>query len=736
MEDLMTSLCRCLTLCFACAPLALSACSSAPPSQAALAREGIEELDATEALAHSIADPELRGNACSSIAPAPHYADWPRIRSAIRQDPGQEAWIRRVVGAMTLEQKVGQMTQAEILSVYDAATQTYSLSDFTAYNLGSVLGGGGTWPEENKHASLQDWVALTDAVWEAGPNLTIAEGSHTTQLHVPLLWGEDMVHNLQPVYGATLYPHNIGLGATRDTCLARDLGAATARGTRAVGVDWTFSPCLAVVRDDRWGRTYESFSEDPGLVRALATATTEGLMDVAGSGTSFRGIASTAKHYLADGGSIEGIDQGIIPASTSESDLINLHAQGYFGTLDAGAQTVMVGYFATEDGGRIVGDKHLVDDILKQKMGFDGFVISDYNAIANLPNCNNADCPQAVNAGIDMFMVPYDWKAFITNTVAEVRAGVIPMARINDAVTRILRVKVRAGLFAEGKPSQRRFAGDASAIAPRELARQAVRESLVLLKNNGNVLPLERHGKLLVVGKSADSLENQTGGWSLTWQGGPTPWAPDDHNLNSDFPNGQSILAGIQAAVGAGHVTFSVDGAGIDVRDYDAVIAVIGEVPYSEVYGDVATANGNWRHDPADLSVRTLEHGHRYPEDRALLQALGGQGVPVVTVLLSGRPLYVNAELNLSDAFVAAWLPGTEGGGIADLLFRQPSGSSFNFSGKLPVSWPRSACQTAVNVGDADYHPQFPFGYGLSYPTRLHIGKLDQTAGPVGGCTS
>ena len=729
----MTSLNRWLVSSAALAPFVLTACFDDPPASPASPPDPALELTTTEAAAVAATDHGPPDDACRDILPVPHYADWPRIRSAIRKDPAQEAWIRRVVGAMTLEQKIGQMTQAEIVSMFDATTQTYRLNEITQWNLGSVLGGGGTTPKQNKHAPLQDWVDLADGVWQAGPTISVADGRHATAVHIPLLWGEDMVHNTQPVFGSTLFPHNIGLGATRDTCLARDLGAATSRGTRAAGIDWTFSPCIAVVRDDRWGRTYESFSEDPGVVRAMATAMTEGIMDIDRGATSFRGIVSTAKHFIADGGSAHGIDQGTVFAP--ESELINIHGQGYFGSLAAGAQTVMVGFFGTP-AGKIVGDRRLVDEVLKQKIGFDGIVVSDYNAIGLLPNCRNDDCPQAVNAGIDMFMVPFDWKAFITNTAAEVRAGVIPMSRIDDAVTRILRVKLRAGLFEMGKPSERPFAGDPRAIAPRELARRAVRESLVLLKNNGNVLPLGRHQRILVVGKSADSLQNQTGGWSLSWQGGPAPFAPDDVNLNSDFPNGESILSGIQGAAGAANVTFSVDAAGVNVRDFDAVIAVIGEFPYAEIFGDIATDNGNWRH-PDDLSLRTLEHGHRYPEDRAVLQAVSGQGVPVVTVLVSGRPLFTNAEINLSDAFVAAWLPGTEGGGVADVLFRAPDGAAHvNFRGTLPVSWPRAACQTAVNVGEPGEPPQFAFGYGLRYPTRIHVGTLDQTPGPAGGCTN
>lgn len=674
---------------------------------------------------------EFRGNACTDIAPAPHYNDWPRIRSEIRSDPRDEAWIQRVVAAMSLEQKVGQMTQAEIGSLWDAASASYQLADLTRLAVGSVLNGGGSWPEFNKHAAVSDWIGLADGIWDASPVVTVPDRHGAIQLKIPAFWGIDAVHGNSNVFGATLFPHNVGLGATRDTCLMRDIGEATQRAVRATGQDWTFGPCLAVVRDDRWGRSYESWSEDPGVVRAFAGAMTEGLMAVDRGGKSFRGIISTAKHYIADGGSTQGIDQGNVVAS--EAELMNIHAQGYYGAIASGVQTVMVGFFSWQDQGKDVANAHLVHDILKQKIGFDGLVVSDWNAIGQVIGCTNDHCPQAINAGVDLFMVPQDWRTFVPNTIADVRAGTIPMSRIDDAVTRILRVKLRAGLFEAPRPSERRFASDPDNLVDRALARRAVRESLVLLKNDDAVLPLRTDRKILVVGKNADSLQDQTGGWSLTWQGGPWLFGPNDANLNSDFPAGESILAGIRDKVGAANVTFSIDGAGVNVADFDAVIAVIGETPYSENFGDIATALGN-RNSP-DTSLRTLELGVRMPEDRAVLRAVSGQGVPVVTVLVSGRVLYANAELNLSSAFVAAWLPGTEGGGVADVLFRNRNGSIGNdFTGRLPVSWPRSACQTALNVGDPGYDPQFAFGYGLTYRSRSHVGTLDATAGPLTGC--
>ncbi|HEX3765525.1 MAG TPA: glycoside hydrolase family 3 protein [Kofleriaceae bacterium] len=707
----------------------LAACAAPdaapPPDPEVASQTSADTADPADA-----ADAAFRGDACSDIAPAPHFRDWPRIHSAIRSDARDEAWIRSVVAAMTLEQKVGQMTQGEIASLWDPTTASYQLADLTRIGLGSVLNGGGSWPESNKHAAVGDWMALADAIWDASPTVTLP-GRHPTQVKIPTFWGIDAVHGNNNVFGATLFPHNIGIGATRDTCLAREMGAATSRAVRTTGQDWAFGPVLAVVRDDRWGRSYESWSEDPAVVRALAGAMTTGEMALDRDGTSFHGIITTAKHFIADGGSTDGIDQGNVLAS--EAELMNIHAQGYFTALAAGAQTVMVGYFSLNDQGKDAGNQHLITDILKDKIGFDGMVVSDYNAIGQITGCTNDHCPQAINAGIDLFMVPFDWRTFVPNTVADVRAGLIPMSRIDDAVTRILRVKLRAGLFEEPRPSARPGASNPDNLVDHALARRAVRESLVLLKNNDSVLPLRSDRKILVVGKSADSIQNQTGGWSLSWQGGPWTFGPNDVNLNSDFPNGESILAGIRDKVGADRVTFSVDAAGIDVRQFDAVIAVIGETPYSETFGDVATALGNRGSD--DASLRTLELGHRMPEDRAVLQAVSGHGVPVITVLVSGRALFANAEINLSNAFVAAWLPGTEGGGVADVLFRNRNGSIGNdFQGRLPVSWPRAACQTPLNAGDPGYDPQFALGYGLTYRSRVRVGTLDATPGPAAGC--
>jgi beta-glucosidase len=346
-------------------------------------------------------------------------------------------------------------------------------------------------------------------------------------------------------------------------------------------------------------------------------------------------------------------------------------------------------------------------------MGFDGFVVSDWNAISQVPGCAKDSCPRAINAGVDMVMVAEKWKPFIENTIAQVERGEIPLSRIDDAVTRILRVKMRAGLF-DGKAD--RSTGGEGALQARDLARRAVRESLVLLKNNDGALPLKRGMKILVVGKSADSLRNQSGGWSLSWQGAK--------NTNADFPAGDSILAGLRAALGAANVTFRKNAEDIDTRDdlrtVDAVVAMIGELPSAEMKGDIAAIN-------------SVAESSRYPEDLAVLRKVAGRGKPVISVLLSGRPLYASDLINLSDAFVAAWLPGTEGKGVSDLLVAGADGKpAYDFSGRLAFRWPRTPCQSAFAKGDGE--ALFALGHGLKYTNPQHLGPLD-TPSAASGCS-
>jgi beta-glucosidase len=637
-----------------------------------------------------VGKPKLDDNGCARIqASLPQLSDWPRVENKVLDHKKVEARVKQLLAGMTLEEKVGQITQPEITSITPA--------EVGQYHIGTVLNGGGAWPNGEKHAAQADWLGLADAYWQA----SMADQG------IPVLWGIDAVHGNSNIFGATLFPHNIGLGAANDPCLVRDVQAATAQQVRSTGQDWAFAPTLAVVRDDRWGRTYEGFSEDPRITRAYGYEATQGLQDTTPHGIGEAGVIGTAKHFIGDGGTDGGKDQGV--NSSSEADMINIHGQGYYGALAAGAQSVMVSFnsWTNEElgitEGKLHGSHKAITEILKGKMGFDGLVVSDWNGIGQVAGCTNASCPQAINAGIDVAMVPQDWKEFIANTIGQVESGQIPMARIEDAVTRILRVKLRAGLFSQPKPSARAHAGDPAALDHRDLARKAVRESLVLLKNEGNLLPLQSTAKVLVVGKTADSLPNQTGGWSLTWQG--------TGNTNADFPNGTTILAGLRQALGDANVTFDEDGEGVDPSQYDAVIAVIGETPYAEGVGDIGR--------------RSLEAALLYPGDLATLDRVSGKGAPVATVFVSGRPLYVNKELNRSDAFVAAWLPGTEGEGVADLLVQGPQ-TGTGFTGKLSYSWPGAPCQTPLNVGDADYAPLFPYGYGLNNGETGDVGTLPE----------
>jgi beta-glucosidase len=581
---------------------------------------------------------------------------------------------------MTLEQKVGQMVQAEIQSVTPA--------DIRQYHLGSVLNGGGSHPDGSRAASAADWLAFADAFYDASMDTT--DGG----VAIPVIWGTDAVHGNSNVRGATLFPHNVGLGATRDPDLIERIGEVTALEIAATGIDWDFAPTVAVVRDDRWGRTYEGYSEDPEIVRQYAGRMVTGLQGRASSPEflSTSRVLASAKHFLGDGGTDGGVDQGDNLAS--EQQLLDIHAQGYLSALEAGVQTVMA-TFNSWRGQKVHGSRYLLTEILKQRLGFDGFVIGDWNAHGQLPGCTNESCPEAINAGVDMIMVPQDWKAFFESTLRQVRTGEIDESRIDDAVLRILRVKARAGLFTKGRPSARRFAGDQSLVgAPdhRRVARQAVRRSLVLLKNTGGLLPLRRDQRVLVAGDGADNIPKQSGGWTVTWQGTET--------TNEDLPGATSIFAGVDAAVsaGGGRAMLSVDGSFAERPD--VAIVVFGEDPYAEFEGD----------------LESLSFSARYGEPLQLLRRLKAQNIPVVSVFLSGRPLWVNPELNASTAFVAAWLPGSEGGGVADALFRDNEGEvNFDFTGKLSYSWPIDPSQATLNRHDPEYEPLFPYGFGLTY---------------------
>ncbi len=634
----------------------------------------------------------------SDTAPKAALADWPEHHSPTGLDPAMEARIADIVSGMTLEQKIGQMTQADIRSI--------TPEDVKHYYIGSVLNGGGAWPDMNKHATPAEWVALSDAYYAASMATDM-------KVPVPVIWGTDAVHGHNNVVGATLFPHNIGLGAAHDPELMVRIGRTTAKAVRATGITWAFAPTVAVAKNERWGRSYESYSSDPTLVAGYAEAMVHGLQGDLKGGDD---VIATAKHYLGDGATRRGIDQG--ESRITRKQMIEEQAAGYYAALDTGVQTVMASYSswndvaAGKDYGKMHGSRELLTDVLKGRLGFDGIVVSDWNAIEQVPGCTVDHCPQAINAGIDMVMVSEKWKSFIANTVADVREGRIPMKRIDDAVTRILRVKMRSGLF-EHAPSASRYSGEAGALEARALAREAVRKSAVLLKNDHAALPLARKGKLLVVGKAADSFADQSGGWSITWQG--------TENERADYTTGETLLTALREAWGADNVVYSPDGKNVDPSQFSAVVAVIGEHPYAEYKGDIRY--------PA-----TMQHSTRYPEDLAVLDRVSGKGAPVVSIFYSGRTVYANDLINRSDAFVAAFLPGSEAGGIADLILRKPDGSvGYDFTGRLSFAWPGSACSTGDTAGMA---VQFPRGYGLSYATPRETGALPFAPAPGGACGS
>ena len=628
-----------------------------------------------------------------------HPAQWPALKPPIPRDARLEARIQALLAKMSVEEKVGQIVQADI----NSATP----EDVRKYHIGSVLAGGNSEPGGisepggNYAAPPQEWLDIADKFYKA--SMDDSDG----KVAIPIIFGIDAVHGHNNLIGATLFPHNVGLGAMRNPALIRRIGEATAAEVRSTGMEWTFAPTLTVPRDDRWGRTYEGYSEDPRLVASYAAAAIEGLQGKLGSKQFLDGahVIASAKHFLADGGTFEGRDQG--DAKISEKQLREIHGAGYPPALKAGAQTVMAS-FSSWNGAKMHGNHALLTDVLKGRMGFDGFVVGDWNAHGQLTGCSNENCAAAFNAGVDMLMAPDSWRGYYDNALKQVKSGEISMARLDDAVTRILRVKLRLGLFEAGVPSQRPLGGKFEVLGSAEhraIARQAVRESLVLLKNDAGVLPIAPKSRVLVLGDGADNVAKQSGGWTLNWQG--TGLKP------SDFPHAQSIWAGLreQIAAAGGSAELSKDGK--YAGKPDVAIFVYGEDPYAEFQGD--------------LRIATFR-GSRNPELETI-KRLKADGVPVVSVFLSGRPLWTNREINASDAFVAAWLPGSEGGGIADVLLRKADGKiQRDFKGKLSYSWPRTAVQVA-NVGDADYSPQFACGYGLSYAKGGKVGALSEDPG-------
>lgn len=612
---------------------------------------------------------------------------WPVLDIDVKQNPNIEARVSALLADMTLEQKVAQMIQPEIRDI--------TVEDMRKYGFGSYLNGGGAFPNNNKHSTVQDWIDLAESLYQASIDDSL-DGSK-----IPTMWGTDAVHGHNNVIGATLFPHNIGLGAANNPELIEQIANATATEVMVTGIDWVFAPTVATVRDDRWGRTYESYSEDPQIVKDYSAAIVRGLQGVPGE--DFLGddrVISTVKHFVGDGGTVGGDDQG--DNIDSEEDLYKIHAQGYVGGLTAGSQSVMAS-FNSWHGKKIHGSKYLLNDVLKDRMGFDGFIVGDWNGHGQIKGCTNDNCPQAVLAGLDMYMVPTSaWKPLYYNVIDQVNSGIIPMSRIDDAVTRILRVKFRAGLFDKPSPANRVLSNKTELIGQkshRDIAKQAVRESLVLLKNKNNILPLNPNAKVLMAGDGADNIGKQSGGWTITWQG--------TNNENADFPGGTSIYDGVKAMVESASGSVELNEKGEYSTKPDVAIVVFGEDPYAEGHGD----------------REQLEYEQGIKSDLALLKKLRADGIPVVSIFISGRPMWVNPELNQSDAFVAAWLPGSEGSAVADVLFSEDKQNpTYDFTGRLSFSWPKTPFQATVNVFDEEYDPLLPYGFGLSYGDKNVLG--------------
>ena len=579
------------------------------------------------------------------LIPRPDTATVPEARRGGVPAPDVEALLAQ----MTLDEKIGQMTQADRTALQDGTEINKSL-------LGSVLNGGDSLPIPNKPGV---WADMTDAYQSQ---------ALSTRLGIPLLYGVDAVHGHNSVKGATIFPHNIGLGCTRDPALVQAIARATAREVAATGIDWDFAPCLAVPRDERWGRTYEGFGETPALAASLGAAAVHGYQD-ATDGTA---VLACAKHFLGDGGTTHGKDQG--DTRVTEEELRRIHLPGYQAAIEAGVATVMVSY-SSVNGQPMHGNQALITGLLKGELGFSGFVVTDWQAIDKMPGDYTHDVETAINAGIDMVMVPINFREFIRVLKMLVGAGRVPMARIDDAVRRILRQKARFRLW-EKPFCDRSLSGEIGAPAHRALARQAVRQSLVVLKNEGGALPLRKDARVLVVGAKADDLGAQCGGWTVSWQG--------RHGALTD---GTTIREGIAELAGKGRVDFSETVT--DAGKADVVVVVVGEDPYAEGRGDRAHP--------------VLSDG-----DHALVADARRTGKPVVVVLLVGRPLILGSALDDATAVVCAWLPGSEGGGVADVLF-----GAAPASGKLSCSWTRAETDIPINVGDATYQPLFPYGFGL-----------------------
>lgn len=599
--------------------------------------------------------------------------------------PATNEKVDALLASMSVSQKLGQMVQAERMFVTPEEVRTY--------HIGSVLSGGGSCPGDNRPA---DWVAMNDAYWLASMD---ADAGH---LAIPIMYGVDAIHGHANVLGATVFPHNIGLGACREPQLIERIAAVTAKEILATGVDWTFAPTLAVARDDNWGRTYESYAEDPQVVASYADRFVMGMQ----TGFGDDAVVACAKHWVGDGGTRYGMDQG--ETSLSFEELDRLHIDPYRPAIAADVLTVMAS-FNSWNGDKCHGHRYLLTDVLKGELGFRGFVVSDWDGINYLSDDLGEAVAMGINAGIDMLMIGGEWKPTLEEMHRQVEAGAISLERINDAVRRILTAKFAFGLFDKPRPAERRWSNDASfgSAAHRDLAREAVRKSLVLLKNENNALPMSKQARVLVAGRNADNRGALCGGFTVEWQGTIG---------NEAIEGGTSVWEGIQAL--APRAELSVDGSAASAEHHDVAVVVIGENPYAEGMGDIRASDNVIVESGSMIRGKmkvlqaygaTLELAKLHPEDLQTIERISDQGIPVVCVLVSGRPLIVNQELERGSAFVAAWLPGSEGKGVADVLF-----GDYDFQGRLSFSWPKDVDQQ-INIGDRDYDPLFEFGYGLKY---------------------
>ena len=569
--------------------------------------------------------------------------------------------VESLLAQMTLDEKIGQMTQPDVHALTDHA-------DIQKYFLGSILNGGGGGPTEN---TPQNWAKVINEY---------ESWSLKTRLKIPLIYGVDAVHGHNNVDGAVIFPHNIGLGATHNPKLVEQAEHITALEVAGTGIRWAFGPCIAVAQNERWGRTYESFGDSPELVSELAAAAVHGFQGPSLSDPT--SVLACAKHFIGDGGTKDGVDQG--NDVCDEATIRKLYLPPYQAAIKAGVGSIMVSY-SSWNGKKMHANKYLLTDVLKGELGFRGFLVSDWAAIDQISPDYKTDVENSINAGVDMVMIPYgpgtpnNFVEYIQDLKQLVAENKIPMTRIDDAVRRILRIKFEMGLF-ENPGTDPALTAAIGSAEHRAVARECVRQSVVQLKNNNHTLPLAKDVKhLAVVGAAADDIGIQCGGWTITWQG----------QSGNALHGGTTILAAIRQSVAPGtQVTFSPDGS--NLKEADAVVVVVGEQPYAEMKGD-----------RSDL--------HLADADVALVEKAKSAGVPVVTVLLSGRPLILGNALDSSDAFLAAWLPGTEGQGVADVLF-----GDYKPTGKLPRQWPRNNDGLATAAAQPTMSaPLFPHGFSM-----------------------